>query len=142
VARRRAMKEKLVTNIYLSAKLKELGLPQESQFYWVYDMDGWRVYHETELSVPKHFIKPEFIISAPTEGELSELFPPSTIDDRFTFTIIKRKNHWEVDYVGFQYGEMIDSLRGNEDEITDPLLVNAFAKKLIWLVENGYVEFK
>jgi len=63
------MNEKHVTSLKLSKKLKELGVKQESEFYW--DSKRKKLY----FGKKEWFEKVDYIYSAPLSSELDEILP-------------------------------------------------------------------
>lgn len=66
--------EDQVTSLELSKKLKEIGVKQESLFYWV-DNEKWSDECQLEYIPELEFPRDENSISAFTVAELGELFP-------------------------------------------------------------------
>ena len=62
----------ITTNLEISRKLKELGVPQESYFYWSKAMDNkfWRIENSQFFAIDKRRD-----VSAFTETELGRLLP-------------------------------------------------------------------
>ncbi len=111
--------EKEVSNLELSKKLKELGFPQEGGG-WYWRVDEYRkwlsFYTDSEY---KHKIPDEIFIKAPTCLEILEW-----ID-------VAYQKHITSDY-------LTEKLTYTPEEINP----NRLAEDLIWLIENGYVEFR
>ena len=140
--------EKEVPSLELCKGLKELGYPQEGGgFYWrnnkVVFMDGVLPRIDTEKRFQRYYDKEKErgieIVKAPTCRELGEWLP-DIIDDGYQdryFVEEKDESSIEIGYGGFgdiEYSVVI--------KITDPNEANARAKMLIWLKENGYVDFR
>lgn len=72
--------EKQVVSLELAKKLKELGVKQESLFWWLYDEDGDYVDYLYGETLPARGLKEPFLrCSAYTVAELGELLPPGFI---------------------------------------------------------------
>lgn len=134
--------QKQVTNLELSKRLKDLGVQQESLFYWVYgypvDVEAGRgeptvIYNDT-LSETISKAKNEHL-SAFTVAELGEMLPYSfspAIDASFYLSIEKEKYHgWQVSY---KYINGIIWERQISTKLADGL-----AKMLIYLLENKLI---
>lgn len=116
--------EDQVTSIELSKKLKELGIKQESLFYYI----DSKIYinHQTHWPDPEN-IKTH--ISAFTASELLEILPDS-------ITIYKSTDGeflWFVE---------LDDINENKNIIDNINLSNALANMLIYLIENKLMEIK
>lgn len=121
--------EKQVTNLELSKKLKELGVKQESVWYWA---DGKIIMLETVIY--KHLIResPERLISAFTVAELGEKLPYwiNVIKTEeglwcvFENEFLEKYSDWKIKYTGIS---------------SDTSAANAYAKARIWLIENNHV---
>ena len=128
-----------LSNLELSKKLKELGVKQESYFYWARDSGDWELKHKSELQsiindgwtwLEEALAKGE-AISAFTVAELGEMLP----DGLETYYTSKALGDWR----GYK--------RDDEDEMTTMFLdinekteANARAKMLIYLLENKLIE--
>ena|SRR5258708_4404260 len=122
--------EEQVTNLELSKKLKELGVKQESLYYWgKAGMLGWQInnanYARSRWSI-------FHIISAFTVAELGKLLP-DTIEvnnTHWTLTIEKSfTGSWDV-----RYGNEV-RVSGKADTEADTR-----AKMLIYLIEHGEIK--
>jgi hypothetical protein len=134
--------EEQVTSLELSKKLKDLGVKQESAFYWERSMftDGWELKSKERASLKGSYE----IYSAFTVAELGEMLPRVIQDKWFLRTKpVKNGNTaWSVQYVGkrgkemtFRYSRMADPIQGNTE-------ANARAKMLIYLLENDLLSAK
>lgn len=141
-----------VSNFELSKKLKELGVKQESLFYWV-DVAG---YHELpELPQPEPMwilVNPisgkdemsEEVISTFTVAELGEMLPdrisvnPPTNNIFYDLQCNKGNVGWEIYYIDMDKERKISYFYS----FPTPYLfeANARAKMLIYLIENKLVE--
>jgi len=115
--------KKEVPSLELCKKLKELGFPQDGGGWYYY-----RYYYDNEFYIGlKEEIaweeNPEYYY-APTVRELGEWLPE--------------------EYEEFKLGEKfwVKDKRDYKYLVCDRKEVNARAKMLIWLIENGYVSFK
>ena len=133
--------EDQVCNLKLSKKLKELGVKQESLFYWLdgnvmsVDKIEWaRIEFNSELTT--YSLKE--IYSAFTVAELGEGLPESIITkqcpDSFYLSITKLENNiWEVCYVTDTDYTVLHYTQ-------DLIEANARALMRIYLIENGLVK--
>lgn len=124
--------EQQVTNLALSKRLAELGVQQESLFvhYCHEDNDGhpyWRI--DTKKEWEYDVDKKREPISAFTVAELSNMLPDN-------YRILKQLNEWIV--------VNAHCLRcdGHDSFWFDELQVNAIAKCLIELIEQGLMKVK
>lgn len=118
--------EDQVCSLELAKRLKELGIKQESYFYWEnipncgyvisYDPSFW-----------------EDMYSAFSVAELGEMLP-SKIQD-YNLTIVKCGYLYDL-----MYSTRYDDIQLSYRDIEDINLANAMAKMLIHLLENGYVK--
>jgi hypothetical protein len=137
--------ESQVCSLELAKKLKELGVKQESIFYWV---NGFLIYkrghsdeyisNDMEMSSPgcgccASSVKIKEYYSAFTVAELGEMLPITIniSDSIFDLTIKKEYGWWCIYYLngkeGLYHGE-------NETE------ANARAETYIHLIENKLIE--
>ena len=122
--------EKQVVNLELSKRLKELGVKQESLFYYgIWKGDTVPVYRNQLLL---DGVKLSECISAFTVAELGEMLPKIAIPDTNYYGSKTGDGRWEVGYV-FMDGSGIWHL---EVEATE---ADARANMLIYLVENKLV---
>jgi hypothetical protein len=150
--------ENQVCSLELSKRLKELGVEQESYFYWYnYNRETWKVEPNGQLPTFA-FPLDENCISAFTVAELGEILPnrvtvPNAEPfDNFVITINKfynvnedrsLTNNYILNYscdstevIGID-AWMSKKLTKN---IFDPNLANGMAKMLIYLLENGLIK--
>ena len=106
--------ENQVTNLELSRKLKELGVRQESLWYWQ-KQKSWFI----------HRYKPnrEEVFSAFTVAELGEIWKRKNIDEPLPHIGV---DGW-YSYLG-------------ENEVKEKTEANARGKILIYLLENGLLK--
>jgi len=140
-------REKEVPSLKLCKKLEILGYPKK--------YGGWYWYNIRRLGVKDHYTlhlshrepmydpTEEDMIKAPTLRELGEMLPPALKVDNKEYTYVQtlvnesESEHYErVFMVGYKNPKGKD-LHSVED-YTEP---NARAKMLIWLIEEGYVNF-
>jgi len=144
---------KSVPNLELCRRLKELGLPQENgEWYWI----KWKTIRDIETidlvvsneidldpyekGIPYYFIEGRRghgiriieYYKAPTVGEMMELL----LKAGFRYKIYK--NHY---YCIQCYNSTQLLFQTEIQTIRTDTLSNAFAEMLIWLKENGYVNF-
>jgi hypothetical protein len=134
--------EQQVCSRELAKRLKELGVRQESHFWWVKDCDeikGWRVIGLNEICgeldshVPFSY---EYMkdcermerFSAFTVAELGEMLPKGSYSQLCEY---KGKWTWQVNTPLGSFAN------GFQREMTE---ADARAKMLIYLIENGYVK--
>ncbi len=150
----------LIDNVcsYESAKqLKELGVPQESMFYWIEDTEPKLVYLRPDGKFVDSDNSQQFNdngwnkISAFTSGELGMLLPIEIKHKRTWLGFIgfdRYENGWTVYYANgneevidfaifFESKELID----NTLSITDEKEAEARAKMLIFIRKNKIVEY-
>lgn len=133
---------KQVTNLELSERLRELGVPQDSLFYWVNGDEGFDwvcVYSDGyEWNEWPEYSKYSAKASAYTVAELGELLPQCFVTQR------RSNGEWEC---GQNYTKQLDGLGTKFNFASIPTVffeqteVNARAKMLIWLIENKYINF-
>jgi len=122
--------EKQVVSLELSKKLKELGVKQESIFYYWHDKCKFNLAPNIELP------KIETICSTFTVAELGEIMSTHELTDAnegdsFTLKISSAIDFWCATF-------------GNNDiditpQIEDTSLADALAKMLIYLIENKLI---
>lgn len=138
--------EQQVCSIELANKLKELGVKQESLFYWVcINFEAFSISTEEEFSTINEnklisggcecctcddYIKEKY--SAFTVAELGELLPYNCISIK-----IDRKSY--KDKKDFYYCYLKELGISNETQF-DYKESDARAKMLIYLIENGYIK--
>lgn len=117
--------ENQVTSLELSKKLKELGVKQESAFYWYFSIDDnkWKI-TDNELLKDERW---EWCFAF-TVAELGEMLPKHC--KSFQAYNTKKNNKWWCEYS--QYG-VIDTKYAETE-------ANARAKMLIYLLENNLIK--
>lgn len=141
--------EQQCVSLELAKKLKELGVKQDSLFYW----------YSTKL----HKEKDEFVNYGDLEKESQHLFPTKIICSAFTVAELwsllpkelyvpykgnsgkKRKypQHIHLFSYGDGQGVCVNYTGGNTQETLyrkGDTMANALAIMLIWLIENKYLE--
>jgi len=123
--------ENQVTSLELAKKLKELGVKQESLFYYRFATDGHT--NKTDLNYGESHKDNDYAscVSAYTAAELGELLPTEE-KDGLGFFSGKAINGWfcEVkNYKVMPYERLHVELQHDTD-------ANARAKMLIYLIEN------
>lgn len=121
-----------VSSLELSKKLKELGVKQESLYYWCSPGIDWRTNGEWEL-YPAGYVSSASLISVEERGvsaftvaELGEMLPSECKSYRPKQGEFK----WECELYDIS-GKGYRSCSGGETE------ANARAKMLIYLIENN-----
>jgi len=133
--------ENQVSNLELSRKLKELGVKQESLWYWYsYNLEtDWYITKEIDDK------DKEYLISAFTVAELGEMLPkhihnpkkdtPGTIDGQGDLTI-----RWVVEGCLVGYDCLSERLKKLEERLVPTMMsrteVNARTKMLVYLLEK------
>lgn len=125
--------EQQVTSLELSKRLKELGVKQESLFYWEkrYSID-WAVTTTEDLSARK-YDKYYKYISAFTASELGEMLPEDIFGKGHIYCSKRHdtgEGSWEILY---RDNSGISLLEIGDTE------ANARAKCLIYLLENKLI---
>ena len=121
-----------VTNLELSRKLKELGVPQESEFIWVNLSDTdypsylalrRRLDYEEyfNLKEPDRTNSTKNIFSTFTVAELGEMLPPTI----HFYKNVRNCKLWSANHPKFSYTETADTE------------ADCRAKMLIYLIEKG-----
>ena len=131
--------EDQVTSLELSKRLKELGVNQESLFYWTHlnGEDFLMIVKDFEgESIPKDR-KDEFT-SAFTVAELGEMLPDNEKyrDEYWQLTMSKWPSGYSVDYMN-DFHRTLDC-----GQPKDEFLANALAKMLIYLLEQSLITSK
>lgn len=120
-----------LTNKELSQKMKELGFPQDSLFYW--SKNGghqWRIENSYYFKVDKRAD-----ISAYTVAELGEMLPMEIEDGKgkLNFKISNKEDGWSIRYVlAEREGKTIF-------KFIEKTEADARAKMLIYLKENNLI---
>ncbi|MFA5696569.1 MAG: hypothetical protein WC917_03955 [Bacilli bacterium] len=137
--------EQQVTSLELSKKLKELGVKQESLFYWVKHrqtafpdekiMLKENIYGYNKLE--PHAFQFEIIFSAFTVTELGKILVEKGIRD---FPFIEYYSHenaecWKFKNPFTKYAEEI-MVAGRVDDLN---IADVFSKMLIYLIENKLI---
>lgn len=132
--------EKQLCSLEPARKLAELGVPQESLFWWRLDIvDGvWYASNWEGLKEHAHY-------SAYTCAELGEMLPFKIDLKDLSYFLKLDKNAeghgWDISYQYRQ--ESIDSIRVPEGALfTADTEADARAKMLIYLIEQGLVDVK
>jgi len=149
--------EKEVPSLELCKHLKELGYPQEGGgWYWKKwkDKENWNVGFVEEEDKQLFLTEVDFV-KAPTCRELGEWLPlyldfvdeNSPYNGRHGLITWKGVDGWWVGYIPYNCTfENFKAVQvtGKDWRIKcwDEREVNARAKMLIWLAENGYLDFK
>ena len=128
--------EDQVASYDLSKKLKELGVAQESLFYYYQGFAGPFVDFYEQGHVHQSYANPQKICSAFTGTELGEMLPSKLINSLTTayFEIIKT-DRWLLAYViSDDLPPIVSVIDDNE--------CDGRAKILIYLIENNLIDNK
>lgn len=131
-----------VTSLELSKKLKELGFPQNSEFYWYqvdvedYPDEGTILRNEKGILLKPTTLPHERRIAAYLATELGEWLPSNITIENYKFI----NAAFEKDKCGW-YGEL-SSLECKAYHIKLKNLSNAMATMLIYLAENNIIDPK
>lgn len=126
--------EHQLTSLVTSQRLRELGVPQDSLFYWVITLTT--DYHISYTEGDKSLLPQERndFYSAFTVAELGEMLPEeveSKKENEYYLTIRRAfRGQWEVSYSNSQ----VSFIHQAADTLAD-----AMAKMLIYLLENGLI---
>ncbi len=117
----------IFTNLELSKKLNELGVKQESLFWYTCFKDGTSEIH---FQHDRKYIPPSYC-SAFTFSELCEMLPCSIYGGSLAIT---RTNKWEICY-------------GKDEEYWTHIEIeanqtNCIARMIIYLLENNLINVK
>lgn len=130
--------QSLVTNLELSKKLQELGVPQKSLFYWKKYFVNGEERIEPQMNVPEDYPQR---CSAFTSGELGKLLPNYyeaghvfKTDEAGVWWFDTRKNDKGNWVVGYECEDLDDGVWFHDDTEA-----NARAKMLIYLIENRLI---
>ncbi len=126
--------EKQVTSLELSKKLKELGVKQESLFYWVSHFNGDElVFENDEHNFYKSVWKERS--SAYTVAELGEMLPRGLCTQKAPETYHMQfdsdawKDAWNIKGLELGFRELWEETKADTE-------ADARAKCLIYLIEN------
>ncbi len=128
--------EKYVCSLELAKKLKELGVKQESEFYWCLFNGKYELRDGQLMNRPVNIYKEQ--ISAFTAGESGDALPES-IDVKgekaFWLELGKDNNNmWYAVYrTAMEHKRLTDTHRDNR-------LANCLTKMLIYLIENKLIK--
>lgn len=128
--------EKKVTSLDLSKRLKELGVKQESLFYWSFYKDQSQVlYPQQEVFKESWKLDPNYC-SAFTVAELGEMLPdkirPENQWDHYILYSMKNTSDGEW-VVRYEINKTVWCATAGDTE------TNARAKMLIYLLENKLI---
>ena len=135
--------EKQVASRDLSEKLRELGFPQETYFYYSVPIErSLKVCPQDKISLGHWDIPPtdsEWFkrIAAPTVAELGEVLKPKKLQIKCEsgYTVSGDNNNWYCEY------DDRSKIYGDYTTYADTE-ADARAKLLIYLAEEGLVKFK
>ena len=135
---------KQVSNLELSKKLKELGVPQDGLWWWEnHELNFKDIFPEAKWRLTMHkslYDKVDYI-SAFTVAELGEMLPYriQRDEDFFYFQVGQSKpndknySKWEISYSN---EENVSVLRAADTE------ADARAKGLIYLIQNNLIDVR
>jgi len=124
--------EKQVCSRESAQRLKELGVKQETYFYWATcDNKNYFVYRKETYPINAHYPEPILICSAFTVAELGEMLPNIILGCHFT-TFQCSRNGWWIEY---------DDGKGNKLPFSfwDKIEADCRAKMLIYILENKLI---
>jgi len=140
--------EQQVTSLELSKHLRELGVKQESLFWWIYNdgMNQWEIHPFSE-----HWTRQDGHAkrtSAFTVAELGEMLPWLIEKDGNTFWLEIIKNGKQIEPPGKEHGIAYTEPRESDEEteslpypqIEEDTESDARAKMLIYLLENNLIQ--
>jgi len=143
--------EKQVCSLPLAIKLKNLGVNQETVFYYEASKDKrqdeegkWRPTYYDIIARSKHDITAfaaeygyKRFISAYTAAELGELLPSSVLknDKSYRISIVNGNGLKYIDYTAYENG--VGTLLYGYPMIEEDTEANARAQMLIYLLENN-----
>ena len=129
-----------VSNLILSQRLKELGVPQKSLFWWIRSGEYFCQSEKRKageayiVSDPPPYDFPfEAVASAFLSSELGERLPYEIENGSRHLHIYKASGYWVCGYYKPQAYKP-------KDRQTAPTLPDAMAKMLIFLLENGLIK--
>jgi len=140
--------EDQVCSLKLAKKLKELGVEQKSNWYWVHHtaftfeqkpklVEGWNLIYKDKMNPFR-----EMVFSTFTVAELGEMLPERIYGNLLPYEldIIKDKIGWYVLYSRYPsiYTDSIEVFEGCR--VVETTEANARAKMLIYLLENNLVK--
>lgn len=132
--------EQQVTSRELSQKLKDLGVKQESLFYWHFTEyeDALVLFGDEHTSIVEEGKRHEFVgyVSAFTVAELGEMLPLMLDVDGFivSWESTKKLNSWSVYLENGNYKKMSPEFKADtEAEARGLMLVYLLENKLITL---------
>lgn len=132
--------ESQVTSLELSKKLKDLGVKQDSLFYWyknpikIIDDTFFIEYEESiNVNIYRDYPDPIKLYSAYSASELLELLPDKIKIENINYYFDIKKTH-------FNYIASYNDLTTLIIDESDKNVCNALAKILIRLIENNLHE--
>jgi len=121
--------EDQVCSLELAKKLKELGVKQDSLFYWLKEEEPYIWFNPPNFSHPMNTVHWNY--SAFTVAELLDIIPPLS-----TLQLLKGLNI----HKGIIFVLRLETLDIDYTQYSDFSAANACAKMLIYLIENGIVK--
>lgn len=126
--------ENQVCSLEHAKKLKELGVKQESLWWWIYNkiQDKWKLSITLSECVKAHPESWDYV-SAFTVAELGEMLPPE-VKASFSGELVITKQFDSSWFIEYSENLPIDCCMLHETHANTE--ANARAKMLIWLIEN------
>lgn len=134
--------ENQVCSLKLAKKLKELGVKQDSLFYWVIYSGSYLGSHEYVIRSSEDIEKYKYLIiekySAYTVAELGEMLPAEIIIENIDYGLIMIKGLHNIKYILTYYNDKYK--KGLMRAIGSEMEADARAKMLIYLLENKLIK--
>src|SRR6266511_2994894 len=124
--------EKQVVSLELAKKLKELGVKQESLFWWCLDHEPIKIHYRRGATIPDYFPVKKEEVSAFTIAELGEIMKDKGMGVTAHTNLVK--SEWWV-----RGGEWIVEKQKYSNLETDERWADALAKMLISLIKNKLI---
>lgn len=125
-----------VVSLEIARRLKELGVKQESLFWWVHhdslELNPWVEYKPNKTRY-RNYGKINRHVSAFTVAELGEMLP-RYVKDTWELSVCKFMGKWEV-----RYEESVSSTEWLSE--LQNTLANAMGLMLIYLLENKLLTY-
>lgn len=126
--------EQQITSLELSKRMKELGAPQESYFFWLinkFDGNDIKLWNKDKLNNSN--VSTPFVYSAYTIAELGEMLPKAFDNDDFHINLgIEFEQVWTVSYFNIHDGINYHNVEADTE-------ANARALAWIHLKEKGLI---
>lgn len=137
--------EQQCVSLELARKLKSLNYPQKGLWFWAVEMSKGKETDKWSICRGEHLLPEHPKCVAPTVSELGEWLPVvwgELLLGNPGYSLIQIYKNMGDD--GVIMWEVIYVKEGNEfaKQVQDKKLADALVKMLIWLVENGHLDFK